>query len=117
MVIRLLNVCFLAAVASAASCSTDPTFAAASPNECDISTLDSGKYDRETWCIIKEASRRCIKSDKCLTQCERRGGEPMIGGGCQHTCMGWASTPQSIAENGGEAFPPAAADCINGKAP
>ena len=117
MVSRLLNACFIAAAALAASCSSNPASTAATGNQCDISTLDSRKYDRDTWCIIEAASRRCIRSDKCLTQCERRGGEPMIGGGCQHVCMGWASTPQSIAENGGEAFPPAAAECVNGKAP
>ena len=86
--------------------------------ECDISSLQPNDYPHDTWCLIKHAAMRCsTKSDKCLTQCERRGGANNIGGGCAHICFNGLYTEDRIAENGGEAWPPEAVSCANEDAP
>ncbi len=85
---------------------------------CDISPLREDDYQRDSWCTIKFAALRCsTNSDKCLIQCELRGGAPMIGGGCFHICSPSPYTQEDVIKNGGDFSPPGALQCINNDAP
>ena len=97
-------------LAACASASKQPTYGA----ECDISSLHSKDYPHDTWCLIRHAAMRCnTRSDKCLTQCERRGGASNIGGGCAHICFNGLYTDDLIADNGGDPWTPEAISCAN----
>ncbi len=86
-----------------ASSTEQPRYA----TECDISSLKADDYSHDTWCLIKHSALRCsTKEDKCLAQCELRGGASNIGGGCAHVC----------SQDGG-AWPPEAITCANERAP
>lgn len=97
-------------LSTCASASKQPAYS----TECDISSLHSSDYPHDTWCHIKHAALRCsTKSDKCLVQCERRGGGKNIDGGCAHICSPGAYTEEDVIENGGEFYPPDAVACAN----
>ena len=100
-----------------AACASGATSTSYSP-ECDISSLRPGDYTHDTWCSIKHAALRCSTlSDRCLVQCEQRGGLKNISGGCSHICYPSSYTQADVVANGGEYSPPGLSDCANEDAP
>lgn|GEM_PF-6113775 len=119
MCVRYFRHAFTAvALLFAIGCVTYSKHASVYPPACDISVLDSRDYPADTWCVIDAAAKRySIHSDHCLIKCEMAHGAQNVGGGCEHACFaGTANTPENVAKNGGDFYPPGAVVCANANA-
>lgn len=101
-----------------AGCASDPKLSSVYPAACDISALHPADYRADEWCVLDAAAKRCSAlSDHCLITCELAHGAQNVGGGCEHACFaGTANTPENVAKNGGDFYPPEAIPCLRANA-
>ncbi len=80
---------------------------------CDVAWLDRSTLSPAKQCQLRALAKRCLPSDRCLVSCERGGGLPQIGGGCDHVCHSGAMTDEDIARNGGPTYTEESLGCFN----